>query len=177
MGDYAGPLRAMVLGHKEHHLWALTGALGDLLEDVIAAAVPLDRPVLLVPVPSRAAAVRQRGHDATRAMVQAAARRLRRRGVAVAVAPVLRLRPGVLDQAGLDAAGRASNLHRSMWVPPQALRRAARLARPGRVVLCDDVLTTGATAREGQRALEGVGLLLSAIATVAATRRRVAADL
>ena len=52
------------------------------------------------------------------------------------------------------------------------LRRLARRLPEAHVVVCDDVLTTGATVREAQRALEAVGLGVRAIATVAATRRR-----
>jgi len=42
------------------------------------------------------------------------------------------------------------------------------------LLICDDVLTTGATAREAQRALQAAGLPCAAVATIAATRRRVA---
>jgi predicted amidophosphoribosyltransferase len=72
----------------------------------------------------------------------------------------------VLDQAGLDARARAVNLAGSMRCRPGAWRR------PGAVVIVDDVLTTGATAREAQRALEAADVAVTGIAVVAATARR-----
>ena len=78
---------------------------------------------------------------------------------------------GAADQAGLDARGRAANVAGSMRCPSAALARLARRRGTAYVVVCDDVLTTGATAREAQRALEAVGLSPVAIAAVAATRR------
>jgi predicted amidophosphoribosyltransferase len=176
-GEYAGVLRELVLGHKEQQLLSLAGVLGELLAGAVEAGVPVGARLLLVPVPSRRAAVRERGHDPTASLVRAAARVLRRRRVDVRTASLLALRTGVVDQAGLGAAERAGNLDGSMWVPPERLRKAARWRGARRVVVCDDVLTTGATAREAQRALEAIGALPSAVATVAATRRRIPGSL
>ncbi|UMG93173.1 phosphoribosyltransferase family protein [Nocardioides sp. TF02-7] len=86
------------------------------------------------------------------------------------VARLLRSRPGVIDQAGLTATERHANLTGSMACPAAVVRR---LRSPrAHVVVCDDVLTTGATAREAQRALEAAGVTVLAVATVAATARR-----
>lgn len=172
---YEGTVRAMVLGHKERRLLALRGPLSDLLAQAVTGS-GVDGPVVLVPVPSRGASVRARGHDPTGSMTAGAAAALRAGGVDAVSAALLRLRPGVVDQAGLDATQRTANLAGSMACSAPALRRLARLRPRARVVVCDDVLTTGATIREAQRALEAVGLRVAAAAVVAATRRRAVAD-
>jgi predicted amidophosphoribosyltransferase len=178
-GEYSGTARAMVVGHKEHRLLALRAPLADQLATAVAAALDTvlgetpPGPTVLVPVPSRPASVRSRGHDPTGSITAGASRILRARGYDVLAVPMLRTRPGVVDQAGLGAAERAANLAGSMHCPPDALRRLAVRRRRARLVVCDDVLTTGATAREAQRALAAVGLEVVAIAAVAATRRRI----
>lgn len=173
---YDGVVRALVVGHKDRGQWGHRRVLGELLAVAVrgaGAGLDPDVPLLLVPVPSRPGAGRKRGYQPTSALVRAAAARLRGepgRRRSVVVAPLLVSR-GAADQAGLDAPGRAANVRHSMRCPSSALARVARRWSPAHVVVCDDVLTTGATAREAQRALEAVGLPPVAIAAVAATRR------
>jgi predicted amidophosphoribosyltransferase len=179
--SYDGVVRAMIVGHKEHRLLALARPLGDLLAWAVQAALTdllgEPRPVLLVPVPSRPSSTRQRGYAPTEAITRAAAASLTACGVDASCGRLLRTRRGLADQAGLDAASRAANLAGALCVHPPALRRLATAVEHGRarrahVVVCDDVLTTGATAAEAQRALRAVGLPPLAVAAVAATRRR-----
>ena len=174
---YDGAVRALVVGHKDRGQWGHRRVLGDLLATaVLGATAGLDPgvPVLLVPVPSRPGAGRQRGYEATAALVRTAAHQVRRERPA-AVARLLVSR-GAADQAGLDAGGRAANVSHSMHCPSTGLARVGRRWSRGHVVVCDDVVTTGSTAREAQRALEAVGLRPVAIAAVAATRRRHAGE-
>lgn len=163
--EYAGVPRALVLAHKERGVLPLARPLGELLATAVRAAAPGPGPVLLVPVAGRPAAVRERGHDPMLAVATRAARLLPQ----ARTARLLRCRASSVDQAGLDAAERAANLVGTLWCPSAGLRRWAGLR--ARVVICDDVLTTGSTAREAQRALESAGVRVSAIATVTATRR------
>jgi predicted amidophosphoribosyltransferase len=174
-GEYDGLLKVMVNQHKEHAVFALARPLGQVLAavllDLLDAVAGLDRDarVHLVPVPSRAGVVRRRGHDPLLRVSRVAAAGLRRRGIDASVRRQLLAGRPVLDQATLDAADRARNLVGSM--------RSRRVELPGLdvpVVVVDDVLTTGSTAREAQRALEEAGTPVLGIATVAATRKRLA---
>jgi predicted amidophosphoribosyltransferase len=170
---YDGAVRALVVGHKDRGQWGHRRVLGDLLARAVhGAAADLDPgvPLLLVPVPSRPGAGRRRGYEATAALTRVAASHLRRDRPAVVV-PLVVSR-GAADQAGLDASGRAANVAGSMRCPSTSLARIGRRFGQAHVVVCDDVLTTGSTAREAQRALEAVGLPPVAVAAVAATRRR-----
>jgi predicted amidophosphoribosyltransferase len=175
-GSYDGLLKAMVVGHKERRLLALRDPLALLLAQAASAALCAPGghrgPAVLVPVPSRPASVRARGYDPTYALTSGAATVLGAAGWDVVVRRLLRSRPGVVDQAGLDAGARAANLAGSMHCPAASLRRLSECRPRASVIVCDDVLTTGATAREAQRALESVGLQVTAVAAVAATRRR-----
>jgi predicted amidophosphoribosyltransferase len=173
-GVYAETLRAMVLGLKERRLLGLAVPLSLLLANAVACELPRGSPVVLVPVPSRPRTVRARGHDPTHTITARAGRQLARGGLDIETRRLLRLRAGVADQAGLDAGQRAANLDGSMRVRVSAVRRLLRRRPHAQVVVCDDVLTTGSTAREAQRALEAAGLDVVRVAVVAATPRRVA---
>ena len=176
-GEYADLLRRLVLGHKEQQAFALARPLGRVLAGVLATEVadlrgPPVSLLVLVPVPSVAATTRRRGHDPVLRMTRVAARTLSAVGRPTVIARLLRIAQPVRDQAGLDAAARTANLAGRLAVRTSAHRALARSEQPVQLLLCDDVLTTGATLAEAQRALTSVGLPAGGAATLAATRRR-----
>lgn len=175
-GAYEGILKQLVIGFKEHQLLGLRKPLAGLLALSVLEAVAETGtgagPTVLVPVPSRRASVRERGLDSTAAITRGAAALLRQRGLGVRHHQLLRTRPGVVDQSGLDSGQREANLSGSITCPASGIRTLARTVPRATFIVCDDVITTGATAREAQRALESVGLGVRAITTVAATQRR-----
>ncbi|WP_232524817.1 ComF family protein [Nocardioides mangrovicus] len=180
-GGYDDPVvRAMVIAHKERRAFALARPLGDLLAS--AAAGLVERPclagsrVLLVPVPSRPAVVARRGHDPVQRVARRAAARLRAAGHDVRAVDVLRQSERPQDQGDLGGAQRRENVRRTMAARGAALRRLAREGAPVAAVVVDDVVTTGSTAREAQRALAAVGVSVAGIACVAATDVRTAGD-
>ena len=174
-GGYAGPVRPAVNAFKEHGRAELAGPLGTALALAVAAvlrgvAEPGAGPVLLVPVPSSAAAVRRRGRDHVRELADAAATELRGAGMPARTALLLGRVSGrrLRDSAGLDAVERRAKLAGRL----RALPAAARCPAEARLVLVDDVVTSGATLTEAARALRaGAGEPVLA-AVVAATPRR-----
>jgi predicted amidophosphoribosyltransferase len=157
---YDGPVRALLLAHKERGRLGLAGPLGAALAGAVAAlGAPPE--ALLVPVPSSAAAVRARGQDHALRLARSAGRASGRPATPLLVAT----RP-VADQSGLSAGQRAANLAGAL----RARRRLDGLP----VVLVDDVVTTGATLAEAARALTAAGADVRGAAVVAATILRAA---
>jgi predicted amidophosphoribosyltransferase len=148
-GAYAGPVRPAVLAFKERGRAELARPLGAALALAVAAvtgAVPGRRPVVLVPVPSSAAALRARGRDHVRELSRRAAAELRAAGRPATVSRLLGRRGRVRDSAGLSAVERRANLAGTFevagTVPPGVL-----------VVLVDDVVSSGATLSEAAAVL------------------------
>lgn len=173
MADWVDPVRSLVLAHKEHGRTGLARPLGAALAGAVLAALAARPgeparagPVVLVPVPSRPGTTRRRGHDPLRRTAEAAASTLRSAGVPARVVPVLRHTRGVLDQAGLSAGERAANLRGALVARPH------RLPVRARVIVVDDVITTGATLAEAVRALREGGAEAPAAAVLAVTRRK-----
>lgn len=172
VATYGGPARSALLAYKERGRADLLPALGAALAGaVLAGPVGTCRhpgPFVLVPVPSRTSAVRERGGDTTLELARSAAAVLRRAGVPARARPGLLLARATLDSAGLDAVSRAANLGGAMTGRERLLRTAG--AR--RLVVVDDLVTTGATLTEAGRALAAAGHRPCAAAVIAATARR-----
>ncbi|MEU8464833.1 phosphoribosyltransferase family protein [Streptomyces sp. NPDC029003] len=167
---YEGAVRAVVLAHKERGALPLAGPLGAALAAAVLRADGEGEgggagELALVPVPSARPTLRARGHDPARRVALAAAARLRAGGVPARVAPVLRLRRPVADQAGLGARERLENLAGALRV----CAGGTRAVEGARIVVVDDVITTGATLAEAARALRAAGLRVRAAAVVAAS--------
>jgi predicted amidophosphoribosyltransferase len=99
-------------------------------------------------------------------MARVAVQQVRSVGLLTRVSAVLRQARAVADQSGLDVTDRHANLTGALAVtnPANVCGR--------RVVIVDDIVTTGATALEAARALTAAGPVVSAVACVAATPRR-----
>ncbi|MEU0129353.1 ComF family protein [Streptomyces sp. NPDC006289] len=152
VAPYENAVRAMLLAHKERGALGLAGALGRALAASVQAGsgrVGCAEPLLLVPVPSARRATAARGHDPVRRIALAAAAELRRGGTRARVLSVLGQARSVADQAGLGARERQVNLAGALVVTDGAGRHLER----GRVVLVDDLLTTGASLSEAARAV------------------------
>jgi predicted amidophosphoribosyltransferase len=161
LGAYRGDLGRLVRAAKyrpDRRLLALIGtALGRRLEAALTEPAGV---WLVVPVPGDRRRVRRRGVDHALLLAAAVASTLGRRAV---VRPGLSRARRTRPQAGLNDAERRANLEGAV-----AWRLGPLGGAP--VVLVDDVLTTGATARACRAALAAAGAGRVVVAVAARAR-------
>lgn len=133
---------------------ALAPALGAAVAAVVGSAARSGEEVVLVPVPTSRAAYRRRGYRVVELVARRGGLRCTR---------LLTPSRTTVDQRGLSREERRRNV-------AHALR--ARGAEGLRVIVIDDVVTTGATLGEAMRALREGGADVVGAATIAATARR-----
>lgn len=151
VGEFEAPLARAVALHKDASERRLGTVLGELLAECVTERWG-DWPEVVTFVPATRAAIARRGFDHGRAIARAAAEHL---GVPVAEAIG---RTAVRDQRALGRVDRARNVAGSF-----AVHDTVR----ARVLLCDDVFTTGATLDAAAGALLEAGTSAVRCATVA----------
>jgi ComF family protein len=148
LGPYDGPLRLLVHELKFRGKRRVASRLAEEMLDVPAARALLTPGCVLVPVPLHPRRLRERGFNQSLLL----AREIARRAPCRLAAAALVRRCDTPPQTGLSAAARRANLKDAFVVR----KRAPLLGRT--VVLVDDVLTTGSTARACARALRQAGV-------------------
>jgi ComF family protein len=156
VGVYEGSLRDGVHRFKYHGGIHLDRALGYLLASAVGTSEKFD---LIVPVPLHPSRLRERTYNQSLLLAAVVGRKLR-----VPVAPRLlrRIRP-TQPQQGLEAAVRKRNLRGAFSLEKELSGE--------RILLIDDVLTTGATASECSRILRGGGAAEVVVAVIGRARR------
>jgi competence protein ComFC len=148
--------------YKYGRIQTLRRPLGDLL----ASALPRDeRFDAVTPVPLHWRRQWQRGFNQAELLAREIARRS-----GIPVVNALRRVRATLTQAGLSNTGRRTNVTKAF-----ECRRGTRWARRiegKRILLIDDVMTTGSTAASCALALKRVGAARVALLTVARVDRR-----
>lgn len=160
--DYGDVARRVLLAYKDGGRTDAASALAPALRAAVVAALaarpspsPPGRPVRLATIPSTRLAYRRRGYHPVELVLARAGLR---------AAHPLRIVRQTEDQAGLGLSARAENRRGS-------LRSNARAAGSD-WLLIDDILTTGATLLEAERAIRAGGGRVLGAAVIAHTPLR-----
>lgn len=167
VADYDGMTRTVLTAWKERGRRDVAVHLAAALAAAVVAAMsasdaPGSTDVWVVPIPASRAARRRRGEDALLRVCRMAVDMLRSDGWRVSLRPILALTRQPRDQSTLTAGDRRANLQGALTCAD---------ARAARVVVVDDIVTTGSTLAEAARALRAAGARLEGAAAIAATAR------
>jgi ComF family protein len=158
VGGYSGRLRDLILLFKYEQMRPLAKPLGDFLRRGYPREAQFD---MLVPMPLHWRRQRERGFNQAELLAEQLAPLS---GLPVVTA--VRRVKHTPRQAGLTGKQRRANVKGAFTVPKPALVRGKR------VLLVDDVLTTGASANSCAQALKEAGASTVAILALARADRR-----
>ncbi len=161
LGRYAGARRQAIVAMKEHGRTDLAQPMAHALAIGVHRLLTwgmVETPLTIVPAPTRRSAARRRGGDPVARMASIA--------VAghpdITVMQALRMKEFARDSAGLGTSARERN------VTGRVLLWRRRLPPGVDVLLIDDIVTTGTTARESVRVLQTVGASVAGVLALAA---------
>jgi ComF family protein len=168
-GLYQGRMRDAIHALKYDRIRGVESELGRMLAEAIAKlAGEAPQEMLVVPVPLHRAKYAERGFNQARVLASEALRFLSASHpdwkLTLAASTLMRLR-ATQSQAGLTPRERRLNLKGAFSVSD-----AARV-KSRHILLIDDILTTGATARAAAKALVDAGAESVWVATLARARR------
>lgn len=157
VGSYDGALRLAVLGCKRPWQHPLAFALGQLMAEELGPRLAAARLDAVVPVPMHWSRRMWRGANGPEIVAEQVARKLQLPLAGHLLARRKRTRP----QARLTVPRRRANVR-------GAFRAAAHRDLPGsRLLLIDDIMTSGATLNEAARTLRAAGAEAVMVAVLA----------
>jgi ComF family protein len=174
-GAYRGRMKDAIHALKYDRLHPAANQLGQLLAQAMAQlAAEAPQQLLVVPVPLHSSKYAQRGFNQARVLAREALASLAKThpGWRLTLAPsaLMRLR-ATESQAGLSPRQRRLNVRGAFSVSDPAAVAGKH------ILLIDDILTTGATARAAARALKRAGAQSVYVVTLARARREQASRL
>jgi ComF family protein len=155
-GCYRGPLERVLHAFKFNRHDFFAAPFAELIEGKIRARGDLDFDAV-VPVPMHRAKIRRRGYNQAELLARALARRL---GVRCETSLLTKTRD-LAAQSKLPRAARSANVRGAFLASPRAAS--------ARILLVDDVCTTGATIRACATELARAGAARVCAAVVAKT--------
>ena len=163
VAQYRNEVRAVLLAYKEDG----EREAGKILTEALLQArrgISKHLVCVFVPIPSNPKSVRRRGRDfmldlCNQVAIQSGDK----------VLSIIKVNRDVQDQSKLSEKERSQNLVGAFDCAPKNLKLLAKFP----IILVDDLLTTGATLREAQRALRQRGVIPIGAITAAHTARLV----
>lgn len=160
---YSPVAKNILLSAKEQNIKSADQLVRSALRASLQELFQKHSSSALVPIPSGLSSNRRRGRDFINEMAFSVAK-----DFGVAVLPVLEHQRIIRDQSKLDISSRRQNLAMALSIKPSFRRNYSG----ENVVILDDLITTGATINEANRALTRGGFNVQAAATACVALRR-----